>query len=382
MRKFILLYWGTAYLLHLSQVYYPTELSLSHHHGSRRGFSWGKSDLFMTIALIWMTCFSFLRTDYNDTYTYRALFENVISLKDGWAEGVFTDWTSNPWSMLYRSLVRHFTDNYHIYFFFPAVLSSFGIIKMCKRFSVSPGMSLLIFYSMGTYAMYMAALKQSMAAPILIFAIPYALDKKYVRFFLLVLIACFFHTHSFMFALLPFLMGKPWNKVTWLLLAVVLIAMATYDTTLGAFLYYAQSIGYDINEGEVFDGYSINALRVLVYWVPGLLALIFRKQLFYKSTKEENLFVNMSIVSAMIISVGLVEGANMYARMAGYFEIAIPVALPWIISRLFTKESVKTVNALAACLYFLYFLYEFVVAKQFDAQYKAHTFWQFIQMLT
>lgn len=380
MRKYILLYWGTVFLMCLSHMYYPAKWRLSRPI-IRNGFSWCKSDLFMCAVVIWMTCFSFLRTDYNDTYTYRALFENVVSLEEGWAEGAFVDWTANPFSMLYRSLVRHYTDNYHIYFFFPAVLSSFAIVKMCKRFSVSPGMSLLIFYSMGTYAMYMAALKQSMAIPILIFSIPYALDKKYVRFFLLVILACLFHTHSFMFAVLPLLMGKPWNKVTWLLLAAVLFAMATYDSTLGSFLAYAQSIGYDINEGEVFDGYSINVFRVMVYWVPGILALLFRRRLFRDSTIEENLFVNMSIFSAMIISVGLVEGANMYARMAGYFEIAIPIALPWMIKKLFTKESAKYVNVMACGLYFVFFLYEFIVAKDFNAQYKTHTISQFIQML-
>lgn len=84
---------------------------------------------------------------------------------------------------------------------------------------------------------------------------------------------------------------------------------------------YAQSLGAMVAEVEVFDEHQINILRVLVYWVPAILALIFRRRLFSDSTRIENLFVNMSIVSAFILTIGLVQGANLYARMAAYFEI-------------------------------------------------------------
>ncbi len=91
--------------------------------------------------------------------------------------------------------------------------------------------------------MYMAALKQCFAMFFLLLSIPYAEEKKYVRFYLLVAIAILFHTHAFMFAILPFLFGKPWGKVTWIGFAAMLLAIATYDTTLGVFMRYAQSIG-------------------------------------------------------------------------------------------------------------------------------------------
>ena len=157
--------------------------------------------------------------------------------------------------------------------------------------------------------------------------------------------------------------------------------MVTYDVTLGAFMNYAQSIGALVAEDEVFDGHSINILRVFVYWVPAMLALFFRKRLFTDSTRTENLFVNMSILSALILMIGLVEGANLYARMAGYFEVATALALPWMIKKLFTKQSAQFVTTSAIVLYFGYFCYEVYFAKSFDADYSAITLWQFIQSL-
>ena len=381
MQKLVFLYWGTIFLMFLSQVYYPMDISHSGSQIGKQSFMWRKADAFMLIVIAWMTCFSFLRTSYNDTGIYISTFRDTETVAEGIANGTFADWTGNPWSMLYRSLMHDLTDNYHIYFFVPAFLSSFAVIKLFKKYSANPAFSLLVFFSVGTYIMYVAALKQCLAMFFLLLSLPYAIEKKYIRFYLLVLAAILFHTHAFMFALVPLLLEKPWGKVTWLLLGSTLFAMATYDVTLGSFMEYAQSIGALVAEVEVFDDHQINALRVLVYWVPALLALFFRHRLFVDSSGTENLFVNLSIVSAFILTIGLVQGANLYARMAGYFEIATAIALPWMIKKLFTDQSARFVTALAGALYFGYFLYEFGISKDFGSQYSAISLWQFIQSL-
>lgn len=378
MRQLILLYWGCVFLMYLSQVYYPTSAQLDGPQTGRRHFMLRKADIFMIAVIVWMTCFSFLRTSYNDTLNYITAWRDAGGTKAFLENGELFDLTGNPLSNLWREISHDISYSYHVYFLLPAFLSSFAVVKLFKRFSVSPLFSLLIFFSVGTYVMYMAALKQCFAMFFLLLSIPYAEEKKYVRFYVLVAIAILFHTHAFMFAIVPLLLEKPWGKVTWALLGATIFAMLTYDYTLGAFMEYAQSIGALVDEGELFDGHSINVLRVLVYWIPALLALIFRRRLFTDSTKEENLFVNMSIVSAFILTLGLVQAANLFARMAGYFEIATAIALPWIIKKLFTKQSAQLVTILACILYFGYFMFEFTVSKDFGSDYSAISLWQFI----
>lgn len=381
MKQLVLLYWGCVFLMYLSEVYHPVDVQIEGKQTGKYHFLRRRSDIFMVIVIAWMTCLSFLRTSYNDTETYIFSFENAMSVAEGIKAGTFTDWTGNPWSMLYRSLMHDITENYHIYFFFPAFLSSFAVIKLFKRYSVNPAFSILIFFSIGTYVTYIAALKQCLAMFFLLLSIPYAIDRKYIRFYLLVLVAIMFHTHAFMFAIVPLLLDKPWGKLTWILLGTTLFAMATYDVTLGAFMEYAQSIGALVADDEVFDNHQINILRVMVYWVPAALALVFRNRLFHDSTRTENLFVNMSIVSAFILTIGLVQGANLYARMAAYFEIATAIALPWTIKKLFTKQSVQLVTIVATILYFGYFCFEFAITKDFGSGYRAISLWQFITSL-
>ena len=378
MRQLILLYWGCVFLMYLSQVYYPVSGRLDSRQTDRQYFMFRRSDMFMVIVIVWLTCFSFLRTSYNDTGNYIFFWETAESTRDFLSSGGLLDLTGNPLSLLWQSVSHNIAENYHVYFFLPAFLSSFAVVKLLKRYSVSPAYSMLIFFSIGTYVMYMAALKQCFAMFFLLLSIPYAEERKYVRFYVLVVVAILFHTHAFMFAILPLLFNKPWGKVTWIGLGAALFAMATYDSTLGAFMEYAQSLGALVDESELFDGYKINFLRVAVYWVPSILALVFRKRLFGNSSRLENLFSNMAIVSSIILMIGLVQGANLYARMAAYFEIATALTLPWMIKKLFAKRSAQYVTICAVVHYFGYFLYEFTVSKNFGSDYSAITLWQFI----
>ena len=70
MRQLVLLYWGCVFLMYLSQIYYPTELQLEGRQTGKRHFMLRHADVFMIIVIVWMTCFSFLRTSYNDAEKY------------------------------------------------------------------------------------------------------------------------------------------------------------------------------------------------------------------------------------------------------------------------------------------------------------------------
>lgn len=381
MQKLILLYWGTVLLMYLSQIYYPTRYQLSGKQISSHHFMWKRADIFMVITICWLVCFSFLRQNYNDTANYIFFWRHAESVQELLRSGRLLDLTGNPLSIFWQAFSHEIAENYHVYFLLPAIAINFAVIKLIRQYSVQPAFSLLIFFSIGTYIMYMAALKQSFAMFFLLLAIPYAEKKQYLKFYLLVFVAFLFHAHAFMFAIIPFLFSKPWGKTTWLGFAVVLFAMATYDVTLGAFMNYAQSIGMLVDKSELFDGHQINFLRVVVYWIPTVLALLFRRRLFHDSSRMENLFANMAIVSSMILMMGLVQAANLYARMAAYFEIAAAITLPWMIKKLFDKQSAQLVTVVAVVCYFGYFCYEFGISKSFGAQYRSITLWQFFMEL-
>lgn len=157
-------------------------------------------------------------------------------------------------------LVKGIIDNYHVWFLLTAFLSCYVAVKFFRHYATSYGWAILLFHAIGTYVMYMAAIKQSIAVAILMCAIPFAIKKKWIPYYLLVCLAILFHAHAFLFLVLPLLFEKPWGKLTWIFAGAAFFAMATYDSTLGAFMEYAQSIGANVAEIEVFDGHSVNML--------------------------------------------------------------------------------------------------------------------------
>lgn len=376
MLKFLLLCLGTSLLLTLSHRDNPVRQV---HWGRSRHYFRNPTDTYMLIAILWITCFAFLRIDYNDTAAYIKAFQNAQPLAAGFASGEYFHWMENPLSSFYRDLMRGFTSNYHVYFLLPALLHSIALVKLCKHYSVSPGMSLLLYFCLGAYSMlFLAAFKQGMAMAILLLALPYAEEKKYIRYSLLVMLATLFHFYAIVYLLVPLLFGKPWGKTTWILLGVTLFTLATYDATLGAVMKNVDEMGGDIAAEELFDGNSINELRVAVYWVPGLLALFFRRHVNHNSTRMENLFVNLSILCACVLSIGLAEGANLYGRMSGYFVISICIALPYIIKKTFTRASAAFVSTVAVGLFLFYFYYEYAIGGDFGAEYRTITLGRFL----
>lgn len=377
MKQLVILYWGCILLMYLSRVYYPAGDEANISRGGN--FMLDRPDFFLMIIIGWLAAFMFLRTSYNDTGNY--IFEwnrATLSLDEFLASGELKKLGSNPLYDLYRTVLHEITDNYHVFFFFPAVLSCIGSVKLIKRFSVDPVFSLVVFFSIGTFIMYMAAMKQCFAIAILLFALPYAIDRKYVRYCLLVLFAVLFHTHAFIFLAVPLLFRKPWGKLTWLVFLAAIAAMATYNVTFGHLMDFALSIGVNVADFELFDGHSIHPVRVMVYAIPAVFSFVFQRRLYADSTREENLFANMSIVTVFILMIGLVQGANLFARMAAYYEIALCISFPWMIQKVFNKESSRLLTVIAIICFFGYFLYEFGISKEFGSGYRAITLWQFL----
>lgn len=380
MEKLLLLYGGTCLLAWLSQQYYPMGPEMPLHRG--RHFLRDPLDIFSLLLIIWLTFFSGLRTAYNDTGNYiRSFLATATTLEQHLAGSEEMGIADNPLFQILQVLIRGLTDNYHIWFLVIAFFNSFVMVKFLRHYAASFPMAILLFHAVGTYVLYIAAMKQAIAVAIVLCAIPFALKRKWVQYYLLIVLAMLFHTHSFMLLIVPLLMGKPWGKVTWILAVAAVFAMATYNRTLGAFVEYAQAIGANVAEEEVFDGHGVNVLRVAVYGVVPLLALFFRGRLFTDSTAREDFFVNMSILSWFILGIGLVEGGNLFARMAGYFEWATAVSLPWMIGKLFNRKTGNFITGCAMALYTVCFLYEFGVSKGFGAGYSAISVWEFVQSL-
>ena len=321
-----------------------------------------------------------MRRIFNDTGSYIRGFEESMTLLELLNSGTL-ELLGNPAFKIFTALVRSLTDNYHIYFMIAAIFVQYAYISTIRRYSYSFTLGVGLYICLGTYVFSIAAMKQTIAMGILMLAIPSLLKKRYVKFYILVFIAFLFHTYAIAFVILPLLCSKPWRIQTFIIIVVMIMIMSNFESVIGSFLDYANESGKEVAEYEVFDDASVNIFRVMVYGVVPVISLMFKRYLFgvENAPKEYELFVHMAIVSWAIMMLGTVSGANMFARMAFYFEFGIILSLPWIIGKVFTRKSATLVFGVAGICFFIYFFYANAVALDFDEQYRAVSLWEFFQ---
>ena len=220
----------------------------------------------------------------------------------------------------------------------------------------------------------MAALKQITASALLTFAIPALIDKKWVRYFAIVIVAGLIHTYAFIFLFLPLLTGKPWGWKSILLLLGTIGVMLTFESTIGSILEYADSMGKHVAEYEVFDGNQMNPFRVAVFAVVPVTTFLFHKYLEPDLDREKCVMLNMSTISLMFMLLASMNGANMFGRLARYFVLGSVVTLPWIIDHVFAKRSAQLLKIAAAACFFAFFLYD---NQEFSQYYSAISIWNF-----
>lgn len=333
-------------------------------------------NIWLVLMTVVMTMFSGLRTGYNDTAAYISGFLKADSVAVFLASPDNLDILHNPLFYFVTSVFRSVTDNYHIYLMAFAVLNTVLFVRFLRRYAAEGNFAftVYIYFTIGVFTFSMAALKQITASALLTLAIPALVEKKWVRYFAIVIVAGLIHTYAFIFLFLPFLTGKPWGWKSILLLLATVWVMLTFESTIGSVLEYADSMGKHVAEFEVFDGNQMNPFRVAVFAVVPAAAWIFRRYLEPELDREKCIMLNMSIISLMFMLLASMNGANMFGRLARYFVLGSVVALPWIIDSVFNKRSAQLLKNIAAICYFAFFLYD---NQQFSQYYQSIPIWEF-----
>lgn len=336
-------------------------------------------DFFVIIIILSLTIFVGLRTNYNDTQAYKVHFENSDTLIEFIKDGSNFRLSENPLFYFIVSCIKSLINSYHVFFLIMSALIYSLMIKFIRKYSSNFPLSLFIFFTLGTFVFSMAALKQTLAISVLLLAIEALIEKKRIKFILIVIVASLLHTYSLLFIVLLFFDSKPWNFKTLLVLSAFIVIVFTFESTIATVLEMSESAGKKIYAYEVFDNHSVNFLRVLVYAATPIITYIFRNKI--EVNRQNNILIHMSILSFCFMLLGTQSGANMFARMATYFEFGTIVIIPYVINRTFTKKSLPMIYYLLVVMFGVFFLYSNLIASSFENQFTRITIFEFLSRL-
>ncbi len=334
-------------------------------------------DIPLLIIILLLGFFCGLRIHYNDTSLYILTFEEAETFTEYWRTKPTA--TENPFFYAFRNFFKHnISDNYHVFFLTVSFFANTSMVLFIRKFSSNFMLSMMVYFAIGLYFDTMGAMKQTLAIAILTYALRALFKKKYVLFYLIVIIAFFFHTYSIFFAILPLFMKRPWTLFTYITIATVIVLLMSFQSALDVILSAAEETGKHISNEELNDNIGINPFRLAVFGVPPLLSFVFQKQLEDKYTTDKSILMNMGIISFLIMCMGIFTAANLFGRFSGYFEIGSIIMLPWILDNIFDYRTVQMASLVVGLCYLLFF---FFLSQGFDAEYASITFRQFTQTL-
>lgn len=330
------------------------------------------------LLVVILVLFAGLRTSYNDTYNYIQFYQSAPNLSEFLADAENLNPFKNPLFYLYQGFLKSCGFEAQMLIFTSAVITQICLVNFIKRYSSNFVFSIFIYFTLGTFVFTLAAIKQVLGMAIVTLAFPYLEKKQWGRYYLWVLVAMLIHTYAIAFAVLPFFVVQPWRKFTFVFVLIMVVIMMNFESAITAFMEQANDLGKTLAEYEIFDDATINIFRLAVYAVTPLISFFFQKWIFQRPARMENILIHMSIISLAFMSMGTQSGANMFARMATYFELGTICCLPKMLKDTFNTRSYRLIAGVAAVCFLGFFIYDNAIAGDFSHDYQAMNLWSFL----
>jgi hypothetical protein len=226
---------------------------------------------------------------------------------------------------VYYWVLKLISEKREFLFFVTALLMVFMHSSLIKKLSPLFGLAVFIYFCK-FFLMSFVYFRQGLAMGIIWFGIPFLVDRKYGKAFLMVALAYFFHKSSVVF--LPFLLIANYRFTAFQLISLTFLLSVVVISPLGAYFteLIASSSGNEKLARYAQDVSGINLFYVFEVLLFGVLAVIFKPIMYGSEHKNAVLFYNGFVVYVWVILFALTNAT--FVRLAWYFFIFVPLALP------------------------------------------------------
>ena len=304
------------------------------------------------------------RRYFIDTEAYRAGFIDAQPSLGYIRNIIFGDGKDKGFYVL-NAVIKFFIGNRDIiYFFIIALISIAMLIYVYKKYSCSYAVSVFLFFASTDYLEWICnGMRQFLAVAVIFGCISFILKRKYGRLILIILAMSTIHqTALLMLPVIFIVQGKAWNKKTLFFILSILVCiyfLNDFTTILEDMLAMTQYNDV-VQQFQHDDG--VNILRVLVYAIPTIIALVFKRRLSSVSTPLSDLCTNMSILSTGIYILAMFTSGIYIGRIPIYLSLYNYILLPWEIENLFTPTSKRIVYVLMVLFYLAFYYYQVFIA--------------------
>lgn len=314
--------------------------------------------LLIAVPLIWLAA---TRADgFGDTAAYRISFRNLPSSLLNISDIINED-TKDPGFTVFSVFLKSIIGNNDVvYFGVIAAICILCIVFTFQKYSNNFIISMFLFIASGDYVQWTHnGIRQFIAVAVIFAATDLLLKKKYVPYILIVLLSYTIHATALLMIPICFIVqGKSWNLRSVLFTIAVLIAI-NFSGDLSDFIVdFMLDTQYSSEVNQFLATTGTNILRVFVFAIPPVLALIFKRYVEAEKSPILDLSTNMSIVSMGAYIISAVTSGIFVGRIPIYFSLYNYILLPWIVENVFDKRSAKLVYAAIILFYLVFYYYQ------------------------
>ena len=302
------------------------------------------------------------RNNFIDTRTYIQTFNSVpssVSLIPAYLEVNDKDRGFSVLMIIFKSLgVR----TYRSFFMIIAVFQMVCLVYTLRRYSENFWISMFLFVASTDYLSWMQnGIRQFIAVTMIFASFGLMLRRKYVLFTLIVLLASTIHGSALL--MLPFayvMSGPALNRKTLLMIFGVALLVPFIDSLMPMLESVLADTQYDdIMTNDIWtndDG--TNLIRVLVYSMPALVALLGRNYIRDNRDPAVNACINASMITTAMYLVSSVTSGIYIGRIPIYTTLHGYMVLPWLIDQIFEKQSARLIKVLMVVFYLAFHYYQ------------------------
>lgn len=302
------------------------------------------------------------RGSVGDTGLYRKGFQNAPASLGALVQYV-NETNKDKGYAVFTVLLKTVIGNSDVLFFL--IIAAFQILCICfiyRKYSLNLWFSFFLFIASADYISWVFnGMRQFIAVTLIFACLPLLLKKKYIPVILCILLAATFHaTALLMIPVIFIVQGRAWNKKTLFFIVAVIVAVLFIDqftTVLQDMLTNTQYENVMTDELWQNDN-GTNPLRVALYTLPAVLALVARKYVEQDGEELINLCVNMSVMTAGIYIVSMVTSGIYIGRLPIYTSLYSYILLPWLIEHVFERRSWKLLYSGFIVVYLVFFFYQ------------------------
>lgn len=235
------------------------------------------------------------------------------------------------------------------FLFVIAMLIYIPIFGAIKKYSYAPYISILCYFAFGYFTYSLGIFRQMIAVSLLIYSSKYIVEKKTIKYLLMVILAMTFHTTAIIGILLYIIYNRfDWRKIVKLVIVIEMIFLTIgRRIVMLILLMFPKYTGYVNGKYDQTGGSYVMLLFLNI--------ILFTMCIFeWKSNEKKNLTISALVLAVLFQSLGY--SMTILGRVVSYYSIYIIFAIPNLLAKFTYKTRVWITMVLIIFLYILIYL--------------------------